>query len=220
MWTLAIDTAGALGSIALGDSNSVFSAEMAGRSYSSQLVPTADTLFRQAGISVSDLSLLAVVCGPGSFTGIRVGLSVAKAWAETTSAKLIAISRLALCAASISEHAELQVVLDAGRGEVFYGHYRARGAIAAREALIKTDELLSRVEPRVPLFLFESSLMQALSKLKPSMRPLPSAVDALTFAIRAAEAGKFADPLTLDANYLRRSDAELFSKPNATQARH
>jgi tRNA threonylcarbamoyladenosine biosynthesis protein TsaB len=124
---------------------------------------------------------------------------------------------LALCAASISEYTEVQVALDAGRNELFYGCYRAHGAIAMREALIKKEELL-QMTPDVPLFLFEPGLAQALSRLNPSMHRLPAAIDALTFAIRAAEAGEFADPLTLDANYLRRSDAELFSKPKTTQA--
>ena len=219
MWTLAIDTAGALGGVALGDGRSVYFAELAGRSYSAQLVPAAARLFREAGISLSAVKLLAVISGPGSFTGIRIGLSTAKAWAETTNASLVAVSRLALYAASISEHDEVRVALDAGRGELFFGHYRGHGAIVLREALIKKDQLAER-ESGVPLFSFERGVFESLSALHPSMRSSPTAVDALAFAIRSAEAGDFADPLTLDANYLRRSDAEIFAKPDSAEAAH
>jgi tRNA threonylcarbamoyladenosine biosynthesis protein TsaB len=220
MWTLAIDTAGASGGVALGDGRSVYFAEMAGRSYSAQLVPAAARLLREAGISLSAVKLLAVVSGPGSFTGIRIGLSTAKAWAETTNAKLVTVSRLALCAASISEHDEVRVALDAGRGELFFGQYRGHGAFVLREALIKKDQLLAEPESRVPLFTFEQGVFELLSPLHPSMRSSSTAVDALAFAIRCAEAGDFADPVTLDANYLRRSDAEIFAKPDSAEAAH
>jgi tRNA threonylcarbamoyladenosine biosynthesis protein TsaB len=220
MWTFAIDTAGASGGVALGDGRSVYFAELAGRSYSAQLVPTADRLFHEAGTSLSAVKLLAVVSGPGSFTGIRIGLSTAKAWAETTTAKLVAVSRLALCAASIPEHDEVRVVLDAGRGELFFGHYRGHGAIVLREALIKKNQLLSEPRSGAPLFTFEQGVFDALSALHPSMRSSPTAADALAFAMRFAEAGTFADPLTLDANYLRRSDAEIFAKSNLAEATH
>lgn len=224
-WTLAIDTAGASGGVALGDGENVFFTERAGRSYSAQLVASADSLFRQAGTTLSELSLLAIISGPGSFTGVRVGLSVAKAWAETTNAKLIAVSRLALCAASIQEHEEVRVALDAGRGELFFAHYRSHGAVPMREILIKEEALFGEPSSGVPLFIFEPSLSDLLSSAHPSihvsMRPMPTVVDLLSFATRAATAGAFADSLTLDANYLRRPDAELFSKPDvAVATRH
>lgn len=218
MWTLAIDTAGTSGGIALGDGESVFFNELAGRSYSAQLVSAADGLFRQASVSLSQISLLAVVSGSGSFTGLRVGLSVAKAWAETTDAKLIAISRLALCAAVTAEHDEVRVVLDAGRNELFVGHYREHGMVMVSEALVRKEELLAASESAVPLFVYEEALAQMLSSLNPSKHGLPTAVDVLRFAVHAAAEGRFSEALTLDANYLRRSDAELFAKPKVTPA--
>jgi tRNA threonylcarbamoyladenosine biosynthesis protein TsaB len=218
MWTLAIDTAGASGGVALGDGAAVFFSELAGRSYSAHLVSAADGLFRRAGVALSEVSLLAVVSGPGSFTGLRVGVSVAKAWAETTDAKLVAISRLALCAAAITEHAEVRVVLDAGRGELFFGHYRAHGMEMVSEALVRREEFLAASEPAVPLFAFEETVARALSSLNPSRRDMPTAVDALSLARRMAAEGRFAEALTLDANYLRRSDAELFAKPKSPPA--
>jgi len=213
MWTLAIDSAGISGGVALGDGESVFFSELAGRSYSAHLVSAADGLFRDAGVLLSKVSLLAVVSGPGSFTGLRVGISVAKAWAETTAPKLVAISRLALCAASVADHDEVRVALDAGRGELFFGHYRSRGMSMVREELVRKEELLAASEPDVPLFVYEEAIAQALASLVPSRREMPTAVDALGLALRLAAEGRFADALTLDANYLRRSDAELFSKP-------
>lgn len=213
MWTLAIDTAGASGGVALGNGESVFFEALAGRSYSAQLVSAADGLFQRAGLALSDLSLLAVVSGPGSFTGLRVGISVAKAWAETTDAKLVAISRLALCAAVIAEHEEVRVALDAGRSELFLGHYRAQGMVMVSEGLVRKEEFLGAPKLRVPLFVYEQTAAEALSALHLSRREMPTAVDALGLAVRMADDGRFADALTLDANYLRRSDAEIFSKP-------
>lgn len=224
-WTLAIDTAGASGGVALGDGENIFFTELTGRSYSAQLVTAADTLFQRAGTSLSELSLLAVVNGPGSFTGIRVGLSISKAWAETTNAKLIAVSRLALCAASIQEHEKVRVALDAGRGELFFAWYQGHGAVPMMESLVKKDTLLVEHSSAVPLFIFEPGISDLVSiphasiheSVHASMRSMPTAVDLLAFATRAAKAGEFADPLTLDANYLRRSDAELFFKSDAAE---
>lgn len=221
-WTLAIDTAGASGGVALGDGENIFFTQLAGRSYSAQLVSAADSLFQRAGTSLSELSLLAVVSGPGSFTGIRVGLSIAKAWAETTNARLIAASRLALCAASIQEHEEVRVALDAGRGEFFLAQYSGHGAVRMKETLVQQEALLVEHPSGVPLFVFEPSMSDLVSSLHVSirtlMRPMPTAVDLLAFATRAAGTGAFADPLTLNANYMRRSDAELFSKPDTAEA--
>ena len=219
MWTLAIDTAGATGSIALSDGSSLYTAELANRSYSAQLVAAVDALFREAGISLSKLAFLAVISGPGSFTGIRIGISVAKAWAETADLKLFAISRLALCAASVSDHDEVRVVLDAGRGEFFFGHYREHGEKVLHEALMKKAELLSTPKSPVPLFVFEQAAAEALAPLHPLRRELPTASDALPLAAHAVAAGRIADPVTLDGNYLRRSDAELFARPAASGAR-
>lgn len=219
MWTLAIDTAGVSGSIALGNGDAVFVAELERRSYSAQVVATADSLFRQAGTSLSALTYLAVVTGPGSFTGIRVGLSIAKAWAEASDVKLITISRLALCAACIAERAEVRVALDAGRGEFFVGDYRAHGEEVVRESLIKLESLLAGQVVEAPLFVFEASAAEVLAALHPVRREPPSAVDTLHLAARFAAAGDFADPLTLDANYLRRSDAELFSRQASREKR-
>jgi tRNA threonylcarbamoyladenosine biosynthesis protein TsaB len=114
----------------------------------------------------------------------------------------------------------VRVALDAGRGELFLGHYRGHGAVVLREALIKKDQLLAEPESGAPLFTFEQGVFEALSPLHPTMRSSPTAVDALAFAMRSAETGDFADPLTLDANYLRRSDAEIFAKPNPAEAAH
>ena len=99
MKILLIDTCGATGSLALADSaRPPAVATLPGRSAAERLVPAIHSLAAQAGIALHSLDAVAVVHGPGSFTGVRVGLSAAKGLCHALNLPLVAISRLAVLA--------------------------------------------------------------------------------------------------------------------------
>jgi tRNA threonylcarbamoyladenosine biosynthesis protein TsaB len=201
---LGIDTCGAAGSIALARwSNSrlelIAEAELAGKTYSAQLIPRIHHLLQGQQAAPPDLEAIVVVHGPGSFTGVRVGLSAAKGLAEALGIPLIAVSRLAVLAAKAGTDS---AVLDAGRGEFYFrgdenevlatpGHIRAciSGAFAVCEDIAAFPDAIL-VEP-------------------------PAAADALRYALTRLAAGNYDDVATIDGNYLRRSDAELFAQQGA-----
>jgi tRNA threonylcarbamoyladenosine biosynthesis protein TsaB len=215
MRILLIHTAGGEGSVALADTEltqAVVATEaLPGRTSSERLVPTVRRLMEVRGWRLSELAAVVVVHGPGSFTGVRVGLSAAKGLSEAGGIPLIAVSRLALLAACVDGGGgPVHAALDAGRGEFYYGEYLGRRCV--REVLMGAEDALTAAA-RGTLVVCEAKVADALSGLKPRIVDEPSAGDALPLAVARIAAGDFDDGATLDANYLRRTDAEIFAKP-------
>src|SRR5271155_2100063 len=125
---LSLNTCGSTASVALGvagtkEAKILATAELAVRTYSARLVPEIAALLESQHAALRNVEAIVVVNGPGSFTGIRVGLSTAKGLAEGAAIPLIAVSRLALLAnASLLPH--VLAAVDAGRGEYYVGEYR------------------------------------------------------------------------------------------------
>jgi tRNA threonylcarbamoyladenosine biosynthesis protein TsaB len=227
MKILIVDTCGATGSIALADTDLstavVGRASLPGRTASERLVGTIKDLTAGTSVGLQTLEAVVVVHGPGSFTGVRVGLSAAKGLCDALGLPLVAISRLAVLAHLT--HATLGVrvcaLFDAGRGEIYFGEYV--DGILLREALLTRDELLTAmrmpasggmhlVKPPV-VVTCEVSVAEAVAEIAPRLVAEPTAEDALQLALRRIEAGDFDDTASIDANYLRRTDAEIFAKP-------
>jgi tRNA threonylcarbamoyladenosine biosynthesis protein TsaB len=212
---LLIDTCGSEGSVALADTELaavvVATEVMPGRTASERLIAAVRRVMEACEWRLGDLTAVVVVHGPGSFTGVRVGLSAAKGLSEAGGVPLIAVSRLALLAAAGGDGV-VHAVLDAGRGEFYYGEYQGHECL--REALL-TEEEVSAASAGGVVVVCEAKVAEALAGLKPRMVAEPAAVDALPFAIERASAGDFDDGAVLDANYLRRTDAEIFAKPKS-----
>src|SRR4029434_4231552 len=132
MILLAADTSGKHGSIALArvraDPNGSPDAleileivPLAGGTFSAQLVPQIATLLSKHGLQVRDMGAFAAASGPGSFTGLRVGLAAIKALAEVLQKPIAAVSLLEVVARSANLHGTVLAALDAGRGEVYVG---------------------------------------------------------------------------------------------------
>ena len=217
MRLLLIHTAGGEGSVALAEGREIVSAEvLPGRSSSERLVPAVRRLMESQGWSLRDLKAVVVVHGPGSFTGVRVGLSAAKGLSEAGGVPLIAISRLGLLAASSGEGDKtVHAVLDAGRGEFYYGEYCGHRCV--REALLSQEEVAAAVAGGT-VVVCEAKVAEMLSALHPRFLAEPAAGDAVPLALERIEANEFDDAALLDANYLRRTDAEIFAKPKAKSA--
>ncbi len=118
---LSIDTCGPSGSVALGrlagrDLEVLGETELAGRTYSATLVSAVSELLAGSGFELKDLGGIVAVNGPGSFTGVRVGLSAVKGLAEGAQIPVVAVSRLLV----LSRKAGVpSCALDAHRDEVF-----------------------------------------------------------------------------------------------------
>ena len=218
MRLLLIHTPGSEGSVALAEAREIVAAEvLPGRSSSERLVPAVRRLMALKDWSLSDLKAVVVVHGPGSFTGVRVGLSAAKGLCEAGGIPLIAISRLALLAASAGETDEtVHAMLDAGRGEFYYGEYAGHRCV--RESLLSKEEVNAAVAGGGLVIVCEAKVAEMLSELNLQLVDEPSAGDALPLALERIAASEFDDVSLLDANYLRRTDSEIFAKPKAKSA--
>lgn len=196
--------------------------ELAGRSYSATLVAAVVELLAAAGVPLSELAAMVVTNGPGSFTGMRVGLSAVKGLAEVDQIPVIAVSRLEVLAwkAAVDSAA-----LDAHRLQVFL---RLGGqGVQPRELLAGREELaaLRPVPKRIAVCDEAASLLRETWLGKELVRvAAPSAADALEFCAGRVKGDDFVDLALLDGNYLRRSDAEIFggsgaAKPGADDQR-
>jgi len=222
MKLLLIDTCGAQGSIALADISLdlplVAQSRMPGRQASERLVAVVREAMAEAGWRLRELAAIAVVNGPGSFTGVRVGLSAAKGLGEAAGVPLIAISRLAVLAGAAGlNDTRVCSLLDAGRGEFYCGQC-SEGEPLGEALLAREDTIAAALQAEV-VVACEESVAKAISpEVRLRLVQEPGAADALPLAQNRLAAGSFDDPLTLDANYLRRTDAEIFAKPVAPLA--
>jgi tRNA threonylcarbamoyladenosine biosynthesis protein TsaB len=180
-----------------------------GRTASERLVATIRDL---AGTNLHSLNAVAVVHGPGSFTGVRVGLSAAKGLCHALQVPLVAISRLAVLA-YLAGSARVHALLDAGRGDFYHGLYQ--DGLCLGESLVTRDQLLATlsVEAAPLLVVCEPAVAESLAAYSPRLLAEPTSANALPLALRRLQLNQVDDPATIDANYLRRTDAEIFAKP-------
>ncbi len=219
MLVLGIDTCGPTGSVALGQLagpalEHLGQTELAGRSYSATLVAAVAELLSRMGFQLKDVGAIVIVNGPGSFTGVRVGLSAVKGLAEPSSIPVLAISRLEVLA---NKCRLSSAALDAHRHEVFLRLGEEAGE--TREILAGALELAAVDRPPARIAICDDSAAVLLSAAWPSAEVVrvaaPTAADALELAAPRVLCGKFADLALLDGHYLRRSDAEIFGEAPA-----
>ena len=223
MLLLGIDTCGQSGSVALGrlTQNSVETmaqVELAGRTYSSTLVSAIDELLKSHALRLRDIGCIVIVSGPGSFTGVRVGLSAAKGLSEGLGIPLAPVSRLEVLAAKAVVRS---AALDAHRQEVFLRLAAPEELSGGSESLAAAEDL-TRIHPPSEIAVCDEAAATLLQAAWPAVRqvrvaPL-TASDALSVAAPAVAARNFADVALLDGHYLRRSDAEIFGNAPRSSA--
>ena len=189
-----------------------------------------DFLLSELSLRLSDFDLFAVASGPGSFTGLRVGLAAAKGWSEVYRKPIAAIGALeAIAAQSHSRHQYVVPVLDAHRGQFYFGVYRREEATSGERTLalegnecVMTpqeffDFLKSRAlrdfsiaTPARFLVADAASRNETIAHIEEVSAILAPHVGRLGH--QRALRGELVDSLKLDANYVRRSDAELHWK--------
>ena len=219
MLILAIDTSWKQGSIALarGDARSFELIEMApvaGGTFSAQLIPEISALLAKHRIKKEEIEGFGAASGPGSFTGLRVGLAAIKALAEVLKKPIAAVSVLEALAVASDAAGKVIAVLDAGRDEAYLGEYTVRdgSATRVRESLVAQGELPAMVKGlgKVTVTTPDDAIAKLLNAHR-ATRPQSDAIARL--AIKKILAGETVAPEELDANYIRCSDAEIFAKP-------
>ena len=223
MLFLSIDTSGKSGGITLAEGSVdscriIESAPIAGGTFSAQLVPTLAVVLRKHGFAVRDLSAFVAVSGPGSFTGLRVGLSAIKGLAEILQKPIATVSLLEALAISSGLQGRVTAALDAGRDEIFFGSYQIVSGRAStqREELRSRAELLDAIQQAEVSQVVTSDpgvagLARSLGLSAMEVERPGSAVAAM-IGLQKLLAGETVGVEQLDANYIRRSDAEIFSK--------
>ena len=239
MLILAIDTSTRTGSVAVLRDNQVLD-EVSGHEetpYSTRLFRDLELLQSRAHFRMDQIDVFAVASGPGSFTGLRIGLTAVKAWAEVHSKPVAAISGLEAIAVQSKALAQatdadsernvtiISPFLDARRGQLFGSCYRRNSgrpvqlALVGQESILSAEEFLKLVmeNSRSDQPLLVSPTPDALpSDLVQQMLPgarievvsgiLAPVIGQLGF--ERARRGELVDAMHLDANYVRRSDAE------------
>lgn len=220
---LALETSGRTGSVALAeDGRTVAHDEFPhGLKHAAELVPMADRLCRARGWSPRDVREIYVSAGPGSFTGLRVGITVAKALAFATGARVVAVPTIDVLARNAPPDARhVLVVLDAKRGQIFTARLTradSRGEWTTEEpAHLDTLAAALARAPR-PVHLIGEGIPYHLNSL-PSDDPAvivtpvecwrPRAEVVARLGYDLARANRFVDPQALTPIYVRKPEAE------------
>ncbi len=237
MLILALDTCDFRGSIAILRDDAVLRTEAhdTDEDYSSWLLPAVSRVLTVAGVELAEVEVFAAAAGPGSFTGVRVGLTTIKAWAEVYGRGIAAVSRLeALARESSGKASYLAPFFDARRNQVFGALFRRRGADLERieeEMVITPDKFLDWCVARSggeridwistdPKCLAEAAqwpsrlaASETIEVISPVLAPRIGKI-----GYQLAREGRLIDALALDANYVRRSDAEILWKGGSAHA--
>lgn len=241
MLILALDTSSPSGSLAVLCDEKVIGvvSTATGEVYSSRMFRELEFLLGELSLRMDEFDLFSVVAGPGSFTGLRVGLAAVKGWAEVYRKPIAAVSALEAVAVQAHSNAALIVpVLDARRGQLYFGLYERTGsgrnesrlALDGEEYVMTPAEFFEAlrnrpagaefaiVTPQPELFsnsrlhdvASQNEVANLNARVEPASSVLAPFIGQIGFSL--AQRDELADPLTLDANYVRRTDAELHWK--------
>ncbi|HEX7360083.1 MAG TPA: tRNA (adenosine(37)-N6)-threonylcarbamoyltransferase complex dimerization subunit type 1 TsaB [Bryobacteraceae bacterium] len=215
MIVLALDTTSAAGSLALRKDGAIIrkTALCSPEGFAHLLFPAIGQILADSGMRLEEVDCFAAASGPGAFTGIRIGLSAVKGLAEALGKRAAGISNLRAMA-SYGKSARRAVIADARRGEVFAAVYDASGRAIAPEVVTKLSAWLETLDPPANEFIAPASFRALLGDALVIEAPQNLAVAVALCAEHDMQAGHLSDPAALDANYVRRSDAELFWKDN------
>jgi tRNA threonylcarbamoyladenosine biosynthesis protein TsaB len=210
---LAIDTTGDPGSLALVEDNAVIEEAVleSPDGFAHVLFGEIERLLARHALSLNQIDLFAAASGPGSFTGVRVGLTAAKGLAEATGRHVVAVSNLQALA-SFGTRALRAVVIDARRGEIYGAVYGAALNLVCDEVVIPYQVWLATLPSGDLEFITSRFPLTGVEHAPLIQAPRALAGAIAKIAAARLENGLAQDPAAIDANYVRRSDAELLWK--------
>ncbi len=217
MLILGVDTSGKQGSIALVECGEEKCAPrdvapLDGGTFSAQLIPQIASLLQKHGMSKHQIDAFAVVSGPGSFTGLRVGLAAIKGLAEILGKPIVPVSLLEAVAVAAATDGRTVAALDAGRGEMYVGVYDVQSgrAVCVSEQVLSSADAAGEfagarlVTPDQKLAHFLRQKGMAIHEIT-----APTADGIARIGYGKLQRGETATPEALDATYIRRSEAEI-----------
>lgn len=221
MRALALETSGRAGSVAAVADGAVVAEEQFahGLQHAAQILPIIDRLTRSQSWSPQDLDELYVSAGPGSFTGLRIAVTLAKTLALASGVKLVAVPSVRVLAENAPAEAKhLVIVLDAKREQIFTARFERAGGEWLEREPAKLDSLTAMLEraPR-PVHLLGEGIPyheKFIPRDDPSIIVTPPQLSRARAAVVAtlghamARRGEFADPQRLTPIYIRRPEAE------------
>jgi tRNA threonylcarbamoyladenosine biosynthesis protein TsaB len=169
-----------------------------------------DALLSRHGLSIAAVDCFAAASGPGSFTGVRVGLACVKGLAEALAKPAVGVSSLQALA-TFGQAPLRAAVLDARRGQIYGAVYNASGHLVSEEVVAALAAWLPTLPTADLQFIrIEGQQLALPPEAAIATAPRSQAAAIAAIALGRLEAGLASDPAALDANYVRRSDAELF----------
>ena len=232
MKVLGLDSATWTASVGVVDGEQILAERStpATTSHAVSLVGLIDATLADAGLGIGDLDLMAVSIGPGSFTGLRIGLSVAKGLSLATGVPLVAVPTLeALARVARGRSGVICAALDARKGEVYMAAFRDEGETmetVIAPAAVSLDQFLLRLPS--PCTIVGDAIEAYEGRLRPRLGP---GVEILPFT-RVAPRGSVVASLgrrrfavagavsleVLEPVYIRPSEAELNTRQGQTRS--
>lgn len=229
MKILAIDTSTMLGGIAIMDESLLIAESRLNvrSTHSERLVTEIEHCLKQSGIKISDIDLFAVATGPGSFTGLRIGLSTVKGFSYATGKPIVSVPTLEALAWNFPySKYPVCTMLDARKKEVYAALFRweegenfirlinetsAKPEEFARDALRIThdDKFIFAGEGAA---LYRDKIIEVMGEKAIFASPektVPSPANVAVLGLKKAKAGEFSEPISLTPMYIRKSEAEV-----------
>jgi tRNA threonylcarbamoyladenosine biosynthesis protein TsaB len=216
---LVLETSGPQGAVGLGLGSLLISQRAldAGRRHNRDLAPTVGDLLEEAGWKPKELAGVVVSCGPGSYTGLRVGIMSAKTLAFATGCKLLGVPTFAVIARQTPAHIEqVDILADAQQQLVYCQTFQRqpneKPLALADLAIVPFADWLARRAPSAwvsgPVVdKFDKEIPAEVNRVPAEFRS-PTLATLLELGFEQFQAGQFADPWTLEPLYLRPSSAE------------
>ena len=224
MITLAFDSTAKVASVAVTDGDRLLATYSInnGLTQSELLLPMAENMLKELKLSFSDVELLAASVGPGSFTGVRIGVSLVKGLAFGRNIPCVGVSALEALAENLSGISGIVVpCMDARRGQVYAAIFRSQGGVMTRlceDLAISLEELSQRLrEFDEPIYLCgdgyevtRTALDRAgvLHELTPTLLIAENAYSCARLAEKKYAAGECVSDLEIAPTYLRMPQAE------------
>ncbi len=224
MKILALETATPAGSIAIVDDAEGLTGEVRVNvrvAHAERLMPSIQWLLEASGLSIKDIDAFALSIGPGSFTGLRIGLSTVKGFSFATGKPVVPVPTIDAFARTMPFCRHIICpMLDARKNEVYAGLYRWVDGQCKKilpETALKPGDLLKKINEPV-LFLGEgcilykaliSDTLKSNALFAPPSRMSPSASTIAEIAIEKIRHGITTDPVSLAPLYIRKSEAEI-----------
>jgi tRNA threonylcarbamoyladenosine biosynthesis protein TsaB len=232
MKILAVETSTMLGGDAVADDLYGLIAEVRlniKSTHSERLMTEIDHVLKQSGLEISDIDAFALTIGPGSFTGLRIGLSTVKGFSYATGKPIVSVPTLEALAWNFHYcRYPVCTMLDARKKEVYAALFRWESEGFIRlidEVSVNADKLLEKIRVKLEntidqeiIFTGEGALlykdkivevMKGKAVFPPLEKMIPSPANVASMGIQKALRGEFSEPVSLIPCYIRRSEAEI-----------